>query len=209
MNSKKTPLLGLSIGVVFALVIFSTSLPLVEAEKPIASGKPDFVATIDMPADEDHYNGEKGRAMFWVDADSIDDPNMRIAYKIILQNIDVGEIGNDGTGQDGNSGKGLETYLWKLHLHPAPGQVHDGNYHHFNILGPADDSELKISGNTLTGIWDKDDWSDLGNDNHESVDPVTVIGEMCNSETDLNIHSEVHHIQIRGIITPNSDFCNS
>ena len=84
MIGKKTTLLGLSVGAIFAVLVLSTSIPLVDAEKPIATGKPDFIASIDMPADSDHYNGEKGRAMFWVDADSIDDPNMKIAYKIIL-----------------------------------------------------------------------------------------------------------------------------
>ena len=43
---------------------------------------------------------------------------------------------------------------------------------------------------------------------HESVDPVTIIQDMCNSETDMNIHSEIHHIQVRGIIVPNSNFCD-
>ena len=207
MIGKKTILLGSSVGAIFAVLILSTYMPLVDAEKPIATGKPDFIASIDMPADPDHYNGEKGRAMFWVNADSIDDPNMKIAYKIILQRIDVGEIGNDQTGQNGNSGKGLETYLWKLHLHPAPEGVHDSSKHYFNIVGPRDDDELIISGNTLTGIWNKDDWQDLSNDQHESNDPIEIIQEMCNSDTDLNVHSEIHHIQIRGQIIPNSNFC--
>ena len=66
---------------------------------------------------------------------------------------------------------------------------------------------MLISGNTLTGIWDKDDWQDLSNDQHESNDPVDIIQEMCNSDTDLNVHSEIHHIQIRGQIVPNSNFC--
>ena len=38
-------------------------MPLVDAEKPIATGKPDCIVSIDMPADPDHY-GEKGREMF-------------------------------------------------------------------------------------------------------------------------------------------------
>jgi len=63
MIGKKTILLGLSVGAIFAVLVLSTYMPLVDAEKPIATGKPDCIVSIDMPADPDHY-GEKGREMF-------------------------------------------------------------------------------------------------------------------------------------------------
>ena len=210
MNSKK--ILGISIAAILAISAVSLSaLPEAFAKNDFA-GKPDFVAVIDTPANPHHYNGEKGLAMFWVDADSMEDPDMRIAYKIILQKIDVGEttVDEDPTkqvGNDKNSGKGLATYLWKLHIHPAPDGVHDASKHYLNIVGPTDDDELKIAGHTLTGVWDKDDWQDLGNDLHESNDPVEVIAEMCSSDIDINVHSEVHHTQVRGQLIPTSDFC--
>jgi hypothetical protein len=51
----------------------------------------------------------------------------------------------------------------------------------------------------------------LGNDKHESVPPHTVIDEMCSEDTDVNIHLQdktgESHLEIRGQIIPNSDFC--
>jgi len=208
MKGKNTKIfLGISIAAILAISVVSVSaLPEAFAKNDFA-GKPDFVAVIDTPADPDNYNGEKGLALFWVDAANIDDPNMRIAYKIALQKFDVGDIAGDQTGQDKNKGKGLAHYLWKLHLHPAPGGVHDATQHYFNIVGPTDDDDLKISGHSIKGIWDNNDWQDLPNDLHESNDPVDVIDEMCSSDMDINVHSEVHDVQIRGQIIPTSGFC--
>lgn len=208
MNMLKTSTV-LLITTIFAVSAITISvMNEAEAAKPIMSGKPDFIAIIDTPNDPAHHNGEKGKAMFWVKGQG---DNMKIAYKIVLNRIDVGQIGDDGNGKDGNSGKGLPHYLWKLHVHPAPGGVHDANYHHLNIVGPADDADLKIAGKTLTGIWDKSDFDnrkDLPNDNHETVAPNTVIEEMCSEDTDVNVHTETH-LQVRGIIVPNSDYCDT
>ncbi|MGD8299422.1 MAG: hypothetical protein PVG43_04215 [Nitrosopumilaceae archaeon] len=208
MNKKQ--LLGISMVAIFTISAITISeMPNAQAKQE-GKGKPDFIAIFNQlaPGGEEEFTGEKGRAMFWVSGEG---DNMEITYKIILNKIDVGEIGNDGTGQDRNDKNGLAHYLWKLHVHPAPGGVHDGDYHHLNIIGPNDDSDVKISGNTISGIWDKSDYdnrTDLPNDKHETVAPSTVFNEMCAGETDVNVHSEVHELQIRGLIVPNSDICD-
>jgi len=208
-QTKKT-LLGISIAVLFTIsVIAIADIPLAQAKND-EKGKPDFVAILNQtsPEGEDEFTGEKGRAMFWVNGEG---DNMEITYKMIFNKIDVGEIAEDGTGQDGNDGKGLSHYLWKLHLHPAPGGVHSGEYHHLNIIGPNDDADVKIRGNTVSGIWDKSDYDnrkDLPNDKHETVAPATVIDQMCAGETDVNMHTNEHDLQIRGIIVPTSNYCD-
>jgi len=209
MNTKNFySVIGISIVALLTISVISISEIPIAMAKPVATGQPDFIAIIDTPNNPGHHNGEKGRAMFWVDAEDKDDENMQIAYKIVLNKIDVGEIGSYGTGQDGNKGKGLVHYLWKLHIHPAPDEVHDATKHYFNIVGPADDDDLKISGNTLQGIWDKADWSELENEDHESNPPVEIIAEMCSEDMDINVHTETH-LQVRGQIIPNSNFCES
>ena len=69
MISKKTTLLGLSVGAIFAVLVLSTSIPLVDAEKPIATGKPDFIASIDMPAAERKEDEKKRREARHLDPD--------------------------------------------------------------------------------------------------------------------------------------------
>lgn len=210
---KTKTILGISIAAIFAISVLSISgIQDTFATKPVASDKPDFVAKFDSLYDPDgEYNGQSFTAHFWVDGEGDD---MKIAYKVVLNKIDVGEYLETlpNKGQDGNKGKGLTHFLEKLHVHPAPGGVHDASIHHFNIVGPADDDDLKIAGNTLTGVWDKDDYQNLLNDDHESVPPNTVIEEICSEDTDINVHlqdeSGESHLQIRGQLIPNSNFCD-
>ncbi|MDH3677062.1 MAG: hypothetical protein OEQ12_02025 [Nitrosopumilus sp.] len=211
---NRRTILGISIAAILAISVASVSvIPDAFAVKPTASHKPDFVANFDAISDpENEFNGQSFRAMFWVEGE---DEGMKIAYKVILNKVDVGEYAEalPNPGQDGNNGEGLTHFLWKLHVHPAPDGVHDASEHYFNIVGPADDEELKIAGNTLTGIWDENDFQNLPNDDHESIAPNTVIEEMCNEDTDINIHLQddtgESELQIRGQLIPNTDFCDS
>lgn len=215
---KKTntkTLLGISIATILAISVVSVSgFPDAFATKSVASGKPDFIANFETYEDPNgELNDQSFRAMFWVDGVGDD---MKIAYKVILNKIDVGQntdpIPNKNPGVDGNNGKGLTHFLWKLHVHPAPEGSHDKTVHHFNIVGPHDDPDLKIAGNTLTGIWNMGDTQTLGNSDHQSVAPNTVIDQMCNSNTDINVHlqnaTNNSELEIRGQIYPNSDYCD-
>lgn len=173
--------------------------------KKYLKGKPDFAAWINTPNIPDHYNGEKGVAMFWVKGKG---DNMKIHYKVILHKIGIGEIGEDGTGQAPDR-KRYPHYVWKLHVHPAPDGVHDASQHYLNIVGPDDDSQLKIKKHTYSGKWDNRDAENSKAHMllHKTRPPASVIDEMCSGDTDINVHTE-SHLQIRGFIVPTSNFCD-
>jgi len=212
INTKT--LLGITIAGILAISVASFSgIQDAFAAKPVATGKPDFIANFETLEDpEGEYNGQSFRAMFWVEGEG---ENMQIAYKVIFNKIDVGEFAEakPNLGKDGNSGKGLTHFLWKLHVHPAPGGVHDSSEHYLNIVGRADDGDIKIAGKSLMGIWDKDDFQTLPNQLHQSVPPNTVINEICSEDTDINVHLQNENgdseLEIRGQLIPNSDFCDS
>jgi hypothetical protein len=92
--------------------------------------------------------------------------------------------------------------------------------HLYNILGSADDQDDgKMTGNTLSGVWDAadidDDWMQHM---HHSSKPLTamnpngntVLENMCTGNTDVNIHTDGGGSgAIRGIIESNSDACEN
>ena len=41
--------------------------------------------------------------------------------------LGIGSVGNEGTGYDKNSGKGLEYYVTELHIYESPRRIHGGN----------------------------------------------------------------------------------
>ena len=136
--------------------------------------------------------------MFW-----FNDNATELRYKIVLNKVDVGS-----NGQDKNAGEGLEYYVTKLHIHAAPGGVHTP-MHLFNIIGPADDSDLKIAGHTFSGIWDDDDAPGVAE--HVPYQTKTLssqIGALCTGNTDVNVHLNAENEFIRGIINANSDACS-
>ena len=200
MNTKKTTLLGLSIGAIFVVMVLATSVPLAEAK---SNGQPDLVATL--TGFDGSTSDAQGHAWLWFD----DDVNpTEVRYKIVLNKMDV----ND------NTGKGLDELLTAIHIHFAPGGVHTG-MHLFNVIGPNDDADLKIAGHTVRGNWDPSDisphWMDHMHHSSKPLDAVlpngqTVLQALCGGNTDFNIHSDVNGGgAIRGVIQANSDACDN
>lgn len=103
-------------------------------------------------------------------------------YKIVLNKVDIGSVGNEGTGYGKISGKGLECYVTELHIHEAPRRIH-GREHLLNVVGPADD-DLKITGHTFSGIWYDVDMTH----DHNSKTPTSQVNALCNRDTDVNVH---------------------
>lgn len=196
MNTK-----SLTFAIVTALLVVSVAavseFQNAEAKKD-ANGQPDLVATLTAEG----TNDAKGKAMFWFNNDATE-----LRYKIILNKVDVGSVGEDGTGNDKNSGKGLEFFVTKLHIHAAPGGIHDPE-HLLNIVGPTDDDDLKIAGHTFSGVWDDDDAThDHHGHGHNTKTLTSQVEALCTGNTDVNVHLNEHHEYIRGIIETNSDAC--
>lgn len=202
---QNSTVLGLSIAAIFAITVIAISATPTAMAKSDANGQPDLVATL--TASDGSSSDPKGKAMFWFDDDS-DPTSMR--YQIVLNKIDV----------NGNEGKGLGEELEKVHIHYAPGGVHQA-MHLYNILGPADDLDNgKTVGNTLSGVWDDADvwlnWSDPGMPIHHSSKPLTalnpngntILENLCTGNTDVNIHLHGDVSYIRGVIETNSDACS-
>ena len=203
MTSRKNTQSVLCLSIAVLLVISVTAfadLPNAEAKKDKANGQPDLIAELVAEG----TNDAKGHAWFWFDNDS--DPSS-LKYKIVLNKVDVGSVGEDGTGNDKNKGKGLEYFVTKLHVHAAPGGVHSPE-HLLNVIGPNDDDDMKISGHVISGIWDDDDAPGKAHHlSHQTKTLTSQIGALCAGNTDVNVHLSEHDEYIRGIIIPNSDAC--
>ncbi len=191
---QNSTVLGLSIAAIFAISIIAISATPTAMAKSDANGQPDLVATLTAEGSND----AKGKALFWFNDDASE-----LRYKIVLNKVDVGS-----NGQDKNAGEGLEYYVTKLHIHAAPGGVHTP-MHLFNIIGPADDSDLKIAGHTFSGIWDDDDAPGVAEHGHHQTKTLSSqIGALCTGNTDVNVHLSGSDEFIRGIIKVNSDTCS-
>lgn len=189
---RNNTVLGLSIAAIFAITVIAISAVPDALAKPSGNGQPDLVANLTAEG----TNDAKGKAMFW-----FNDDQTELRYKIVLNKVDVGSDGNDK-----NSGKGLEYYVTKLHIHAAPGGVHLP-MHLFNVVGPADDGDLKIAGHTFSGIWDDEDASPERGHHHSTKTLTSQIAALCNGDTDVNVHLDGHDEFIRGVIESNSDAC--
>jgi hypothetical protein len=191
---QNSTVLGLSIAVIFAITIIAISATPTVMAKSDTNGQPDLVAILIAEGSND----AKGKALFWFNDDASE-----LRYKIVLNKVDVGS-----NGQDKNAGEGLEYYVTKLHIHAAPGGVHTP-MHLFNIIGPADDSDLKIAGHTFSGIWDDDDAPGVAEHvPHQTKTLSSQIGALCTGNTDVNVHLNAENEFIRGIINANSDACS-
>ena len=202
-NQKNTrSILALSIAVLLAIsVTMFSDMPVAEAKNNKTNGQPDLVATLVAEG----TNNAKGHAWFWFDSDT--NPTS-LSYKVVLNKVDVGLIGDDGKGQDKNSGQGLEYFVEKLHIHAAPGGVHDPE-HLLNVIGPNDD-DLRINGHVISGIWDDGDQTpNHHNPAHSTKTLTSQIEALCTGNTDVNIHLSEHGEYIRGIIVANSDVCEN
>lgn len=197
MKQNKT-VLGLSIAAIFAITVIAISAVPDALAKPSGNGQPDLIASLTAEGSND----AKGKAMFW-----FNDDKTELRYKIVLNKVDVGSVGEDGTGNDKNSGKGLEYHVTKLHVHAAPDGVHTGE-HLLNVVGPADDADLKIAGHTFSGVWDDGDMThDHHGHGHNTKKLTSQITALCNGDTDVNVHLDGSGEFIRGIIESNSDAC--
>ena len=191
---RNNTVLGLSIAAIFAITVITISAVPDALAKPSGNGQPDLIANLTAEG----TNDAKGKAMFWFNDDTTE-----LRYKIVLNKVDVGSEGNDK-----NSGKGLAQFVTKLHIHAAPGGDHTGT-HLLNVVGPADDDDLKITGHTFSGIWDDGDMThNHGGHGHNSKTLTSQVGVLCNEETDVNVHLSDSGEFIRGIIETNSDTCS-
>ena len=191
---QNSTVLGLSIAVIFAITVIAISAVPDALAKPSGNGQPDLIANLTAEG----TNDAKGKAMFWFNDDATE-----LRYKIILNKVDVGSEGNDK-----NSGKGLEYFVTKLHIHAAPGGVHMGT-HLLNIVGPADENDLNIAGHTFSGIWDDEDATmDHHGMGHNTKTLTSQVEALCNGDTDVNVHLNGSDEFIRGIIETNSNACS-
>ena len=191
---QNSTVLGLSIAAIFAITVIAISATPTAMAKSDANGQPDLVATLTAEGSND----AQGKALFWFNDDASE-----LRYKIVLNKVDVGS-----NGEDKNDGEGLEYYVTKLHIHAAPGGVHQGT-HLLNIVGPADEDDLKIAGHTFSGIWDDGDATmDHHGMGHNSKTLTSQIEALCNGDTDVNVHLSGSGEFIRGIIETNSDACS-
>lgn len=193
--------LSISIAVLLAILVTAfTDMPNAEAKSDKANGQPDLVATLVAEG----TNDAKGHAWFWFDNDS--DPTS-LKYKVVLNKVDVGSVNSDGKGDDKNKGKGLEYFVEKFHVHAAPGGIHSGE-HLLNVIGPADDDDMKINGHVISGIWDDgDETPNHGGHGHNTKTLTSQVEALCIGNTDVNIHLSEHGGFIRGVIDTNSDTC--
>ncbi len=93
---------GLSVAVIFAITVIAISEIPNAMEKSDANDQPDLVATLAAEGSTD----AQGKALFWLNDDAFE-----LRYKIELNRVNIGSVGDEGTGYDKNSGKGLEYYV--------------------------------------------------------------------------------------------------
>ena len=191
---QNSTVLGLSIAAIFAITVIAISAVPDALAKPSSNGQPDLIANLTAEG----TNDAKGKAMFWFNDDATE-----LRYKIVLNKVDVGS-----EGEDKNSGKGLEYYVTKLHIHAAPGGEHTGT-HLLNIVDPADENDLKVTGHTFSGVWDDADKTpNHGGHGHNTKTLTSQVQALCNGDTDVNVHLDGSDEFIRGIIETNSDTCS-
>ena len=115
---QNNTVLGLSIAVIFAITVIAISAILNAMAKSDATGQPNLVATLIAEGSTD----AQGKALFLFNDDAFE-----LRYKIVLNKVDIGSVGDEGTGYDKNYGKGLEYYVTKPHIHAAPRRIRSGN----------------------------------------------------------------------------------
>jgi hypothetical protein len=225
MNSKKTTLLGLSIGAIFTILVFGAAFQSVEAAKPNALGKPDFIAKLNSSGLPGSQSDAIGQAQFWFDEDGNGD--LTLKYNIMLHKM---------TWQDDPKGAAADEILTKMHVHYAPNGVHNP-VHLFNIMGPENDTLERVivetPGNIIVmGEWDNDESNLIcpSVDNHHHFihssktfdcemkydatefpagNDKTVLENLCSGQTDLNIHTNLPGSgAVNGILVPKSDACD-
>ena len=196
---KTKTILGLSIATILTISVIAISAVPIAMAKPSGNGQPDLVAELVAEG----TNDAKGHAWFWFDDD--EDPS-ELRYKIVLNKVDIGTEYEGGELEDKNDGVGLEYHVEKIHIHAAPGGVHDPE-HYLNIVGPNDDNDLKIAGHTFSGVWDDGDAT--GHHGHATKAFTAKLSDVCNEDTDVNIHLSEHDEYIRGQILQNSDACSN
>lgn len=197
-KTHKKEIFGMSIAAILAISVIAISAAPIAMANPDAKGQPDLVAVLTAEG----TNDAKGKALFWFNDD--DNPT-KLRYQIILNKVDVGTELENGDLKDKNNGKGLEYFVEKIHIHYAPDGEHMAE-HFFNIVGPNDDSDLKISGHTFSGVWDDGDAT--GHHGLATKEFTAKLADVCNEDTDVNVHLSEHDEYIRGQILQNSNACS-
>jgi hypothetical protein len=192
MNTKQ--LQGISIAVILSISIVAMGvIPQAIADED----EPDLIAILE-PIDDASEKG-KGKAFFWINEDQ------SLSYSIVLNHVKLPGDSEKGNAPD-DKGKNAWDEVEAIHVHRAPGGVHDPE-HLLNIIGPADDDDMKIAGQTVHGLWDSDD--DPGAPPmqlHQTKEITEVLGDICDEQTDVNVH--LHPAgYLRGQIYQNSDAC--
>ncbi len=93
---------GLSVAVIFAITVIAISEIPNAMAKPDVNDQPDLVATLTAEGSND----AQGKVLFWFNDDAFE-----LRHKIVLNKVGIGSVGDEGTGYDKNSGKGLEYYV--------------------------------------------------------------------------------------------------
>lgn len=160
--------------------------------------EPDLIAILE--ATDGASDKGKGKAFFWINDDQ------SLSYTIVLNHVVLPGDSNSGNSPD-EKGKKAWDEVEKIHIHNATGGIHQDE-HWFNIIGPSDDDDMKISGQTVRGIWDSDD--DPGSapmTMHQSKEITTLLDDICNEDADVNVHLHPAGF-LRGQILVNSDICS-
>jgi len=191
MNKKQQ---GISIAAILSLSIIAIGvIPQAIADKD----EPDLIAILE-PVEGASENG-KGKAFFWINEDQ------SLSYSIVLNHVILPGDSEKGKAPD-DKGKNAWDDVEAIHVHRAPDGVHAAE-HLLNIIGPADDDDMKIAGQTVHGLWDSDD--DPGAPPmqlHQTKEITEVLGDICDEQTDVNIHLHPSGF-LRGQILVNSNAC--
>lgn len=192
MNAKQ--LQGISIATILSLSITVMGiLPQAIADED----EPDFIAILE-PI-EGASEKASGKAYFWITG------NEELKYRIFLNKVQVG-IEHHTEEESEEKGKKAWSEVHAIHIHRATGGEHQTE-HLLNIIGPEDDDNMKIAGQTVHGLWDDDDApGSMGMESHQTKKISETLDDVCAENTDVNVHLDTGYL--RGQIYQNSDVCS-
>ena len=193
MNTKQ--LLGISIAAILSLSIAAMG---VIPQAIAGEDEPDFIAVLE-PVEGASEKG-KGKAFFWINEDET------LSYSIVLNHVQLpgdSELENAPEDKAKNAWDEVEA----IHVHRATGGIHEAE-HLLNIIGPEDDNDMKIAGQTVHGLWDDDDApGEKPMVLHQTKEISETLDDICDENTDVNVHLHPAGF-LRGQILQNSDVCS-
>jgi hypothetical protein len=190
MNTKKFQ--GLSIAAILSLSIVAIGvIPQAIADED----EPDFIAVLE-PI-EGASEKASGKAYFWITEDE------ELKYRIFLNKVQLG-VEHHVEEETEEKGKKAWSEVHSIHVHSYFSGQHQ-HEHLLNIIGPQDDDDMKIAGQTVHGLWDDSDApADPG---MVDTNPISeTLEQICDEESDVNVHLDTGFL--RGQILKNSDACS-